>query len=45
MNKEEFEETYCKKCGSQRCEGIDTEWGEGCQFYSEYQQNSNEKEN
>ena len=27
-----FRETYCFGCGSQRCEGPETEWGEGC-FY------------
>ena len=32
MNKEQFYETYCIHCGSQRCEGIDTDWGEGCQY-------------
>lgn len=25
-----FRETYCFCCGSQRCEGPETEWGEGC---------------
>ena len=32
MNKKQFYETYCIHCGSQRCEGIDTDWGEGCQY-------------
>lgn len=32
MNKEQFVEKYCLACGSQRCEGIDSEWGEGCQY-------------
>ena len=32
MNKEQFVEKYCFGCGSQRCEGIDSEWGEGCQY-------------
>ena len=32
MNKEQFYETYCKGCGTQRCEGINTEWGAGCQY-------------
>lgn len=30
MNKEEFIKTYCLNCGTQRCEGIDSEWFEGC---------------
>ena len=30
MNDEKFIETYCNNCGSQRCEGIGTEWFEGC---------------
>ena len=32
MDKKQFYETYCMRCGTQRCEGIDTEWGEGCQY-------------
>ena len=32
MDKKQFYETYCMHCGTQRCEGIDTEWGEGCQY-------------
>lgn len=32
MNVEEFTKTYCAKCGTQRCEGIESEWGEGCQY-------------
>ena len=27
-----FRETYCFGCGTQRCMGPETEWGEGC-FY------------
>lgn len=30
MNKKEFIKTYCFKCGSQRCEGVDSEWFDGC---------------
>lgn len=30
-NEEEFVEHFCHNCGSQRCEGIGTEWFEGCQ--------------
>ena len=29
MNDEKFIETYCHNCGSQRCEGIGTEWFDG----------------
>lgn len=29
---EEFVKTYCHNCGSQRCEGIGTEWFDGCKF-------------
>ena len=32
MNDKQFIETYCNKCGSQRCEGIGTEWFEGCKY-------------
>lgn len=31
MNDKQFIETYCLNCGTQRCEGIGTEWFEGCQ--------------
>jgi hypothetical protein len=31
MTEKQFIETYCNKCGTQRCEGIGTEWFEGCQ--------------
>ena len=30
MNDKQFVETYCHKCGTQRCEGIGSEWFEGC---------------
>ena len=30
MNEKQFIETYCYKCGTQRCEGIGSEWFEGC---------------
>lgn len=30
MDKKQFYETYCMRCGTQRCEGIGTEWFEGC---------------
>jgi hypothetical protein len=32
MNKEQFVETYCRNCGTQRCEGIDSEWFDGCRL-------------
>ena len=28
----EFTEHYCHNCGSQRCEGIGTEWFGGCRY-------------
>ena len=28
----EFIEKYCQWCGSQRCEGPNTEWAEGCPY-------------
>lgn len=28
----EFYDKYCSLCGSQRCEGIGTEWFEGCKY-------------
>lgn len=31
LTEKEFIEKYCKKCGSQRCEGIGTDWFDGCQ--------------
>ena len=32
MNDKQFIETYCQNCGTQRCEGIGTEWFEGCKY-------------
>lgn len=32
MNDKDFEQTYCSNCGTQRCEGIGTEWFEGCKY-------------
>lgn len=32
MNNELFAKTYCHNCGTQRCEGIGTEWFEGCKY-------------
>lgn len=31
-DKETFINIYCKNCGSQRCEGVDSEWFNGCLF-------------
>lgn len=41
MTKEEFIETHCKMCGTQRCEGIDSEWFEGCRKRFEYDEYKN----
>lgn len=30
MNKKQFADKYCTKCGTQRCEGVDSEWVDGC---------------
>lgn len=35
LTKEEFYEKYCSYCGSQRCEGIDTVWFDGCRHKEE----------
>lgn len=32
LTQEEFVELHCHNCGSQRCEGIGTEWFDGCKF-------------
>ena len=32
MNNTQFIEKYCHNCGTQRCEGIGTEWFEGCPY-------------
>ena len=32
LTEEEFAQKYCRLCGSQRCEGIGTEWFDGCEF-------------
>ena len=32
LTKEEFIDEYCTFCGSQRCEGIDSIWFEGCKY-------------
>ena len=35
MSAEEFMQAYCIWCGSQRCEGIGTDWFDGCSYKSE----------
>ena len=32
LTEEEFYKKYCEMCGSQRCEGIGTDWFDGCRF-------------
>ena len=32
LTREEFIALHCNVCGSQRCEGIGTEWFDGCKF-------------
>ena len=32
LTEKEFVKLHCSKCGSQRCEGIGTEWFDGCRF-------------
>ena len=34
-SREEFIAKHCSVCGSQRCEGVDTEWFDGCKFKDE----------
>ena len=36
ISRAEFFMKYCRTCGSQRCEGIDSVWGPGCNFYREF---------
>ena len=35
LSEKEFVEKHCKSCGTQRCEGIGTEWFEGCHYRNE----------
>lgn len=35
LSKDEFYKTHCAKCGSLRCEGIDSDWFDGCQHKDE----------
>ena len=32
LTPELFEQIYCNTCGTQRCEGINSEWFDGCKF-------------
>jgi hypothetical protein len=32
MNEKQFIEKYCATCGTQRCEGPESEWIEGCKY-------------
>ena len=47
LSDKEFTDRFCSKCGSQRCEGIGTEWFDGCAhaFHLESYYTSREKEN
>lgn len=36
MNNKQFIEKYCYNCGTQRCEGIGTEWFDGCRYKLEH---------
>ena len=36
MNNKQFIEKYCYNCGTQRCEGIGTEWFDGCHYKLEH---------
>lgn len=35
LTEKQFIETYCDNCGTQRCEGIGTEWFDGCRHRHE----------
>lgn len=35
LSEKEFVKKYCHNCGSQRCEGIGTDWFDGCQHRHE----------
>ena len=32
VSEEQFTKIYCNNCGTQRCEGINSEWFDGCKF-------------
>lgn len=36
MSEKEFANKYCGKCGTQRCEGVGTEFADGCNYYLKY---------
>ena len=38
ITEKEFEEMFCKLCGTQRCEGVDSEWFEGCKHKDKLKQ-------
>lgn len=44
LTEQEFIEQYCHNCGSQRCEGIGTEWFEGCRHKSELKEKETKNE-
>ena len=44
MDKESFYNKYCLLCGSQRCEGIDSEWFNGCSKRDELTDTTNESD-
>lgn len=35
LTEEQFYKKHCQMCGSQRCEGIGTDWFEGCTYKEE----------
>ena len=36
LNKDEFYNTYCTSCGSQRCSGLDDDFSVGCKYKKEF---------
>lgn len=36
MSEKEFANKYCGNCGTQRCEGVGTEFADGCTYYLKY---------
>ena len=38
LTEKEFVDEYCHNCGTQRCEGIGTEWFDGCRFKNRLKQ-------
>lgn len=39
LTSEEFTWQYCKNCGSQRCDGIESQWFEGCKYKDNLEDN------